>query len=72
MTALLEKAMTQVKRLPDSQQNAIAALILEEMQNDIHWDDAFDKSQDLLARLASEALEEDKLGITRDLDPNNL
>ncbi len=64
--------MTEVKRLPDSEQDAIAALILEEMQDDTHWDNAFDKSQDVLAKLASEALDEDKLGMTKDLDPDKL
>jgi len=72
MTELLEKAMIEAKRLPDSEQDAIATLILKEMQDDTQWDNAFDRSQDLLARLASEALDEDKQGITKDLDPNKL
>lgn len=72
MTELLEKAMTKVKKLSDSEQDAIAAIILEEMQDENHWDNAFDKSQDVLAKLASEAIDEDNLGMTKELDPDKL
>lgn len=72
MTELLEKAIIEAKRLPDFEQDAIATLILKEMQDDAQWDNAFDKSQNLLAKLASEALDEDNQGMTKYFDPNQL
>ncbi|MDZ4717322.1 MAG: hypothetical protein SH847_02550 [Roseiflexaceae bacterium] len=52
MTALLEQALAEVHKLPPDQQDAIAALILEELTDEETWKRAFDQSQDALARLA--------------------
>ena len=52
MTALLEQALTEIHKLPPDQQDAIAALILEELTDEELWNRAFDQSQDALARLA--------------------
>ena len=38
MTKLLEQAIAQVKQLPDPEQDAIAALILEELEEERLWD----------------------------------
>jgi len=72
MTGMLEKAIAQVKQLPEEQQNAIAAIILEEIEDEARWDAAFSRSHDVLDRLAAEAEEEDRRGQTRDLDPDVL
>ena len=72
MTKLLEKAVTEVKKLPDPEQDAIAELILEEIKDEALWDKAFEKSQDALAKLAAEAIAEDRAGETKDLDPEKL
>ncbi len=72
MTNLLEKAMTEVKNLSDSEQDAIAALILEEIKDEALWDKAFEESQDALSKLAAEAIAEDRAGKTKDLDPEKL
>ncbi|NHQ60652.1 hypothetical protein G9409_08640 [Chlorobium sp. BLA1] len=58
MTKLLEQAVNKVKTLSDNEQNAIAALILEEIEDDFRWDKSFASSQDTLAVLAEEATEE--------------
>ncbi|WP_076790069.1 hypothetical protein [Chlorobium sp. KB01] len=58
MTKLLEQAVNKVKTLSDNEQNAIAALILEEIEDDFRWDKSFASSQDTLAKLAEEATEE--------------
>jgi hypothetical protein len=55
MTTLLEQAFAEVQRLPPAQQDAIAALILEELADDARWDHAFAQSADVLARLAQKA-----------------
>lgn len=67
MTKLLEKAIEAVQRLPDAEQDALAAIVLQEIESERHWTELFDKSQDALARLAAEALEEHDAGKTRPL-----
>ena len=71
MSELLNKAIARVKKLPESQQNEIAAMILEELEDEARWDRAFSSSQDLLAKLAVQALAEDAVGQTKELDLNN-
>lgn len=68
MTTLLKKAFDKVSRLPQSEQEAIAALILDEIASEQKWDELFAKSQDKLSQLADEALEEFKKGKTKPLD----
>jgi hypothetical protein len=41
MTERLEQATAQLKTLPTNNQNAIATLILEELEEEQRWDDAF-------------------------------
>lgn len=53
MTQLLERAFTEVRKLSESDQDAIAALILDELADEQRWDAAFAKSQDELAGLAA-------------------
>jgi hypothetical protein len=52
MTQLLEKVLTEVYKLPPEKQDAIAAVILEELEDERLWDKAFAESQDKLAQLA--------------------
>lgn len=68
MTKLLEKALQEVSRLPDEQQDVLAAMILEELADEKRWADSFARSSDPLARLAQEALAEDQGGNTLPLD----
>ena len=44
MTELLEQAIAGLKTLPPNDQNAIATLILEELEDDQRWDSAKDES----------------------------
>jgi len=53
MTQLLEQAVSQLQRLPDSEQNTMAQIILEELADNERWDASFESSQDVLARLAN-------------------
>jgi len=53
MTELLDRAIAKLQTLPDSEQNAIAAIILEEIEDERRWDEAFSRSPDILARLAA-------------------
>ncbi len=72
MTDLLEEAIAKLKTLPASQQNAIAAMILEELEDEQLWDKAFARSPDGLAKLAQEAMAEYHAGKTQELDPDKL
>ncbi len=72
MTELLKKAFDEASKLPSEQQDAIAALLLEELESDRNWDRTFENSQDDLAKLANEALAEDARGETENLDPSKL
>lgn len=59
---LLEQAITEIKALPEQEQDALAALILEEIASERRWQQLFAESQDVLAQLADEALAEYKAG----------
>ncbi|MBD2080203.1 hypothetical protein [Leptolyngbya sp. FACHB-17] len=72
MTELLEQAITRLKTLPPNDQNAIATLILEELEDDQRWDESFARSPDFLAKLAAEAMAEYHAGKTQELDPETL
>jgi len=72
MTKALRKAFEAASRLPEPDQDELAAAILEELEADERWEAAFARSQDVLARLADEALEEHRAGRTEPLDPNAL
>jgi len=72
MTELLEQAISKIKTLPSDQQEALASIILEEIEEEKRWDESFARSPDLLAKLAAEAMAEYKAGKTQYLDPETL
>ena len=67
MTKLLEKALEQVSKLPASEQDAMAAIVLEELASEKRWSESFAKSQDMLARMAAQALADYDAGKTKPL-----
>ena len=72
MTEALKKAFEAASRLPEPEQDHLAAAILEELDADERWEAAFARSQDALERLADEALAEHRAGRTEPLDPDAL
>jgi hypothetical protein len=72
MTELLERAIARLKTLPSNQQDAIATMILEELEDERRWDESFARSPNLLAKLAAEAMTEHIAGKTQELDPETL
>lgn len=72
MTKLLEKAFDAVSKLPEQEQDAIAAWILEEIASERRWEELFAQSPQALEQLADEALAEFRAGRTQVLDPNQL
>jgi hypothetical protein len=72
MTELLEHAIARLKTLPVSEQDAIASMILEELEDDSCWDAAFSRSPDTLAKLEALAVVDYHAGKTQELDPETL
>ena len=72
MSDLFDRAIQKARTLPEAEKNVIATIILEELEDNARWNKAFSKSQDALAKLAAEAMEEDRKGLTKELDPDLL
>ncbi len=68
MTQLLEHAFQEASKLPESEQDSFASLLLAELDSERRWAQAFASSQDQLALLADEALREFEAGETLPLD----
>ena len=62
MTQLLEKVLSEVHKLPPEKQDAIAAVILEELEDAQLWEKAFSESEDKLAELAQKVRTDIKAG----------
>jgi hypothetical protein len=69
MTRKLKLAIDRVSVLPDDEQDAIASMILEEIEDEARWRATFAKSQEALARLADEARAEITAGDVLPYDP---
>jgi hypothetical protein len=52
-------------KLPDKEQDALAAFLLDELASEKQWEKRFAASQDELATLAREAIGEFKAGETK-------
>jgi hypothetical protein len=68
MTALLKEAVARLLALSESDQDAMASRIIEELEADARWDELFEQRPRVLEQLADEALEEFRKGDTEDLD----
>ena len=64
MTELLERAIARLQTLSESEQNAIASIILEEIEDERLWDESFSRSPNVLAELAASAMAEYHAGET--------
>ena len=72
MTQLLEQAIGEARKLPASEQDAIASLILEELADERRWDEAFTSSQDRLSELAAKVRRDIAEGRVRDVGIDEL
>jgi hypothetical protein len=66
MTDLLKKAFDAISALPPERQNAMAKMILAEIEDEERWDKAFAASQDKLAAMAEEAVAEQRRNLKTD------
>jgi hypothetical protein len=64
----LEKAITKLQTLPPEKQEFMAAVILEELEADVLWDEALANSQEELKLLAQQALKEIEAGDIEEAD----
>lgn len=63
-TTLLSKAITRAKRLSHQLQDKIASEWLEDIENEIKWQEELSKTQDKIDLLARDALRESNEGKT--------
>ena len=69
MTDTLRNAVSQAEALPETDQDALAAVILAEIESEARWDALFARpeSDAVLARMAAEAMREHDAGQSRPL-----
>jgi hypothetical protein len=72
MTQLLEKAFEEASKLPELEQNALARWLIDEVISERKWEKSFAESEDILDKLADEALAEHAQGKTKPLDVDQL
>ena len=67
MTKLLEKAFEEASNLSELEQNALARWLIDEILAEKKWEKTFAESEDLLEKLADQALAEHVEGKTKPL-----
>ena len=70
MSKLLDRAIEEARKLPPEEQDALGAIMLEEIADEARWAKKFAETQDVLEKLADEALADLKAGQTTPLDFN--
>ncbi len=72
MTELLRRAFNKASELPEHEQDALASILIQELEGEQTWDTTLATSQDQLSTLADAALQEHRSGRTEPLDPDEL
>ena len=72
MTTLLQQAFAQASKLPQEEQDVLAARLLTELGAEDEFDRAIARSADRLVVLAQKALAEHRSSQSEDLDPGRL
>jgi hypothetical protein len=60
----MHQVVQHLESLPDSEQDIVASLLLEELEGEQKWDESLSGSQPQLALLAQEALADHAKGLT--------
>jgi len=71
MNKMLERAVAELAKLPDAEQEAYGLQLLEELESERGWDERFAKSQDLLGAMAALAREDVARGDVLPYDPSD-
>jgi hypothetical protein len=73
MSKLLERAFEEAQKLSESDQEAVGAWLLAELESERRWNELFSRPpSEALKRVAEEALEDHRAGRTTPLDPDQL
>ena len=65
MTTLLKEAFDMASQLPEDLQNQLARDLLDEIEWELKWDNTLSDSQDLLEKLAGNAIRDFEAGKTQ-------
>jgi hypothetical protein len=68
VSSTFSKAIELARKLPEKDQEALGALLLEEMRSEKRWAELFRGSQEAMGTLADQALAEHEAGKTRPWD----
>jgi hypothetical protein len=68
----MQQALAEIGKLPEADQDAIAAIILDEIADERRWDQSFSRSQDELAKLAVRVREDIRAGKVKDMGIDQL
>ena len=71
MAKLLEKAFKEASKLPKLEQNAFAKWVMDELKTEAKLQEAFASPEDILDKLADQALAEHKAGKSKILNVGN-
>ena len=71
MNKMLERALAEIEKLPENEQEAIACVIMDEIDAEKGWEERFARSQDRLAELARRAGDRIAEGKTTPFDPSD-
>jgi hypothetical protein len=72
MTKLLEDAIAKLRLMPEGEQDAIARIVLDEIESERRWEELFAKSPEKLRTLADRAWSAHEAGGSAELDPDRL
>ncbi len=68
MTQALSAAVASAAKLPEEEQNVLAAILLEEMESEERWSALFSGSQNLLEQMANAAIQDFQAGRVQPID----
>ena len=68
----MEEALARIRSLPSAEQDAVASIILDEIEDEQRWDAAFAASQDQLSRMAAKARADIQAGRVREMGIDEL
>jgi hypothetical protein len=72
MTKLLETAVAKARELPEAEQDAIARIVIDEIESEQRWDKLVADSPEKLQKLADRAWAEHEAGGSQELDLDQL
>lgn len=72
MVELLAQAFDKLAHLPVEEQERIAQLILEEIEDNQQWDELFAKSQGRFSAIVAQIYADDDAGLVEDLNIDDL